>query len=477
MNKILVISNDLVDQKMAGVGVRFWEIAKALAPGCEVTLAIPNATKLADARIKIVCYDPEHGDLRGLAGQADVIVLGGFTLHFHPYLSELGVPIAVDLYVPNLLESLVWHERDDAADWIPRYEEYLRVQLEHLRAGDFFFCASERQRDYWLGFLHAQKRINPHTYHADHALRRLIDVVPYGLPEGPLPERRPALKGIHPGIPDDAFLILWNGGLWDWLDPLTLVRAMAELEKSMPEARLYFLGTSHPDSRITEVSMPEQTVRLSQELGLFDRTIFFGDWAPYQERVNFLQEADLAVVLFADHIETRFSFRTRLLDCIWAGLPIVTNGGDELSDRMVRAGMGMQVPYGDVSALARTIESQRLGRKAGGDAEGWEKLRQEFRWGKATAPLLAFCQNPHLAEDKGHYLTDLERITRDKDAFLEQVIHDKDAFLEQVIRDKDAYLANVTAERDQLHAILDHYHRTLPFRVYFSLRKLIKRKS
>ncbi len=450
MKKVLVISSDVVDRKMAGVGIRNWEIANALAAACEVTLAIPNQSELESPRLKLVQYDPEHGDLHDLAGQADSIILGGSTLYFHPYLRDLGIPMAVDLYVPNLLESLVWHEHDDPVDWIPRYEEYLRLQLEQLRAGDFFFCASERQRDYWLGFLHAQKRINPHTYPADHSLRRLIDVAPFGLPAEPLPLVKPVLKGVHQGIPEDAFLILWNGGLWDWLDPLTLVRAMAELEKSLPLARLYFMGASHPDARIQNVNMPEQAIRLSQELGLFDRTIFFGDWAPYEARGLYLQEADLSVVLYEDHIETRFAFRTRLLDCIWAGLPVVTNGGDELSELMVKEGLGVRVPSGDASALARAI-------KNGADGSGlhktqpkmaWENLRSEFRWGKVVAPILAFCQDPHLAEDKGRYLTELERISRDKDAFHEKVVREKDAFLAQVILDKDAYLAQVVLEKD-----------------------------
>ena len=465
MKKVLVISNDVVDQKMAGVGVRNWEIANALAVDCEVTLAIPNDSTLESSRVKLVRYGPESGDLRELAGQADVLVLSGFTLYFHPYLRDLGVPIAVDLYVPNLLESLVWHEQDDLADWKPRYEEYLRVQLEQLRAGDFFFCASERQRDYWLGFLHAQKRINPHTYTADHSLRRLIDMVPYGLPEEPLPERQSVLKGVNAGIPADAFLILWNGGLWDWLDPLTLVRAMSVLEKRLPQARLYFMGTSHPDDRIKNVAMPEQTIQLSKELGLFDRTVFFGDWVPYQDRGRYLQEADLAVVLYADHIETRFSFRTRLLDCIWAALPVVTNSGDELSEVMIKAGVGKRVPYGDAAVLAGTIEAMATGVKKVKPVNAWNNLQREFRWSNVILPLLAFCQNPHPADDKGKYLTDLERILRDKDAFLAQVI-----------KDNDGYLANVISERDALRVSLDKYHRLLPFRAYFFIRKMLGRK-
>ncbi len=152
---------------MGGMGIRSWEIARSLSQHDNVTLAVPNLTDLSSPGFKLVSYDLESGDLRSFADQMDVVILSGSILHFHPYLCELGIPLAVDLYVPSLLESLVWHDCDEWTSWIPAYEEYVRVQSELIRAGDFFFCASERQRDYWIGWLHSQKRVNPHTYRQD----------------------------------------------------------------------------------------------------------------------------------------------------------------------------------------------------------------------------------------------------------------------------------------------------------------------
>lgn len=465
MNKILIVSSDVVDKNMAGVGVRNWEIAHALAHECEVTLAIPNETQLTSSTVKLVSFDWEHGDLRELARQADGIVIQGFALHFHPYLRDLNIPLAVDLYVPNLLESLVWHDQDDWAGWIPAYQEYLRVQLELLRAGDFFFCASERQRDYWLGWLHAQKRINPHTFRADPTLRQLIDVVPFGLPDLPPPVPQPILKGIHPGIPAGARLILWSGGLWDWLDPLTLIQSMAVLAESHPEARLYFLGTRHPNAVVSGMTMADRAIQLSRDLGLYEKTVFFGDWVPYQQRTDYLQEADLAVITHHDHIETHFSFRTRILDCIWAGLPIVSTRGDAMAELVEKNGVGLTVPPQDVPALTRAIEKMLANGKASIQPEIWNQLCQALCWQQAVVPLLQFCQQPHLAPDKGQYLTELERILRDKDAYLNETLSKLNSKLNEA-----------SAERDQLQNILNYYHSTLPFRVYHFLRRKIFRR-
>jgi glycosyltransferase involved in cell wall biosynthesis len=459
MTKILIISGDLVDSNMGGVGVRYWELAHALAPQCQVTLAVPDKTDLTSDQVTLVPFDLMKGDIRSLAEQADVLVTHGFIVHHHPYLKDLDIPMAVDLYVPHLLESLVWHAHDDLDSWIPAYQEYLRIQLELLRYGDYFFCASEKQRDYWLGWLHAQKRINPHTYLDDPTLRNLIDVVPFGLQEGLPVQKRATLKGVHPGIGVNDNLILWAGGVWDWLDPLTPIRAMGLLASQHPDLKLYFLGTHHPNPVVANMAMVDKAIALSQELGLYNRSVFFGDWVPYTERENYLAEADLSVVAHPGHIETRFSFRTRGLDCIWAGLPMIVTDGDTIAEWVLENDLGVIVPPEDESAMAAAIEQVLNNGGRSAYAQAFVPVRERLRWGNVIAPLLQFCLHPRKAPDKGLYLTELERISRDKDAFInkviqdkdayiEQVIHDKDAYIEQIIRDKDAYLEAVVKDRD-----------------------------
>jgi glycosyltransferase involved in cell wall biosynthesis len=475
MTKLLIISGDTVGSNMGGVGVRNWELAHALSNCCEVTLAVPNNTDLTSERVKIVSFVLEGGDLRPYAQGSDLIIMHGFVLHFHPYLVEMNIPIAVDLYVPSLLEGLVWHDEDDWKSWIPSYEEYLRVQLELLLIGDYFFCASERQRDYWLGWLHAQKRINPHTYRQDPTLRQLIDVVPFGLPSKRPVKTGSVLKGTYPGIAEDDKVILWAGGLWDWLDPITLIHAMAELVPNHPELKLYFLGTRHPNPIVSGMQMPDQTIALSQDLGLFERSIFFGEWVAYEQRVNYLLEADLSVITHPAHIETRFSNRTRALDCIWTGLPIITTEGDAMADLVQAENIGFTVPPEDIQALTVAIDRMLAagGRRA--YSESFNNLRDRLSWDKVVEPLADYCSSPNFAPDKGLYLTELERYRKNAEAHLQRVITEKDAFLEKVVRDKDAHLEQVIKDKDEviesLNNRLEQYSKILPVRVYRGIRR------
>src|SRR5690348_2816687 len=145
--------------------------------------------------------------------------------------------------------------------------------------------------------LAANNRLNPATYDADPTLRQLIDVVPYGLPAEPPRAAGPALRGVLPGIGPADRVVLWGGGLWDWFDPLTLVRAMARVAAERPETRLVFLGTRHPHAALPPMAMPGRTRELAAALGLAERHVFFLDWVPYAERAGYLLEADVGVSL------------------------------------------------------------------------------------------------------------------------------------------------------------------------------------
>ena len=137
------------------------------------------------------------------------------------------------------------------------------------------------------------------------------------------------------------------------------------------------------------MTMAVDAVALAEELGLRDRHVFFNaDWVPYRERGRYLLDADLAVSAHFDDVETRFAFRTRLLDCLWAGLPVVTTRGDTLGDVIVDAGAGRAVEFGDVAGWVEAVESLLEGEARERASAASAALRPPFEWPAALAPLL-----------------------------------------------------------------------------------------
>ena len=138
-----------------------------------------------------------------------------------------------DLYAPALVEAAANLAEEDAGDRSDgiRYEEVVATTRVALLLGDAFLCASERQRDHWLGALAALGRVSPEVYAGDPALRSLVAVVPFGLDPAP-PGPGPAVKGVLPGIAPSDRLLLWGGGIWNWFDPLTVIRAVGRLAET-----------------------------------------------------------------------------------------------------------------------------------------------------------------------------------------------------------------------------------------------------
>jgi hypothetical protein len=386
---------------MAGPGIRYTHLARVLSAHVDVTLAVPAESEDTDYAT-LHRYERHRWEtLAPLAKRSDVVILGSDTAYEFPELAELACAIVIDGYDPLMAEWLSIMQRQPLAQQTENWALRLKQLEPQLWLGDFFVCASERQRDWWLGKLESAGRITPSVYQRDPSLRTLIDLAPYGAPATPLVPTRRMIKGVWPGIAADDILLLWGGGLWNWLDPLTAIRAVARLREQHPNLRLVFPGTRHPNPALKDMPVQVEAAQaLAGELGLRDTQVFFGDWVAYRDWPNVLAESDLALSLHFDTLETRLAFRSRMFDYIWAGLPILCTEGDATSDLVRAAGIGSVIGYGDDRALAAAIEHWLSARASPGFQQAIAAAREQHSWENAYARLIEFCQNPMQAADR-----------------------------------------------------------------------------
>jgi glycosyltransferase involved in cell wall biosynthesis len=184
-----------------------------------------------------------------------------------------------------------------------------------------------------------------------------VDVVPYGMPEGQPRHTHNVIKSVWPGIEENDRLVLWGGGLWPWFDPQTAVRAVARIREQQPKVKLIFPGTRHPNPVLDGIQTHTEATRvLAHALGQLDTGVFFGDWLPYADWPGALLESAVALTLHGpEALESHLAFRSRVLEYIWAGLPIVATEGDVTSDLITRYQLGEVVPHGDVEAVAAAL--------------------------------------------------------------------------------------------------------------------------
>lgn len=396
---VLVVTGDTLSDRMAGPAIRAFEMAAAISKVAKVKLASTVRADITHPDFEIL--EVAEAGLRAAEDWADVIVFQGHLLAAHPWLKESEKAIVVDIYDPMHLEQLEQSRGLGLAERLHGSADIVNVLNEQIMRADFLMCASEKQRDFWLGQLAAVGRVNPLTYGDDPSLRRLLSVVPFGVADERPVQRKHGIKGVVPGIAPTDKVVLWGGGIYNWFDPLTLIRAIHQLYAKHPDVRLFFMGNQHPNPHVPQMQMVVEAHELAQALGLVDRAVFFNDgWVPYQERADYLLDADVGVSTHFDHLETAFSFRTRILDYLWTALPIVSTEGDTFARLIEEEHLGFTVPPENVDALANALETLLYDDAARQRAVACvEAVAERMRWASVLVPLTDFCSRPRRAPD------------------------------------------------------------------------------
>ena len=366
---------------MAGPAIRAYELARALAADLPVTLAAPAPSEPGDDRATLLeaglaDYDALVAAVRG----HDVVVAQLLPPRLLGRIWRGPARLVVDLYNPTVVEAIEATRTKPAASRARVNRIVGRAAAAHLAAADLTLCASERQRDLWLGVLAGREQLEPD------ALERFA-VVPFGVrPEPPRPAAAPVMRG--PLVPEDARILLWGGGIWDWLDAPTAIRATARLPD---DVHLVFQGVKRPALlERDEHAAGARAIALAKELGLEGSRVHFNhDWVPYEERGGWLLEADVGVSAHPAHLETRFAYRTRIADYLWAGMPVVTSAGDVLGDDVAARGLGRAVPPGDHDAFAQACAE--LLADPGAARAAVRLAAEELRWDRVVQPLREFC--------------------------------------------------------------------------------------
>lgn len=401
MSRVLLLCPEPGRPAMAGVGIRFWEMARHLGRRHEVRLGFPNdVADLAGgglpAAAEVVRY--EAASIAELRRWSEAVILHAHVSNLYLDAGGEARPLVVDLYDPFPIENLNYFPQ--LGDGPYRHD---RVTLERqLRAGDLFLCSSVEQRLFYLGLLYALGRLNPETYFADFTLANLVRVVPFGVTLPPDDfAAAPLLRGVVPGIgPDDP--ILFFGGIYDWYDPMLLLAILPALMARFPTLRVVFSANPNPAS--TPQGTYAEVLAVAREAGWLDRHVFFVPWVAAAERFGLYREATVAAVLHRPRFEAEISMRTRVLDFLGAGLPVVATAGGAMSRLLAEERMGLVVPEGDEAALAAALTELLASppRRAELAARG-RAWAARHGWEAVLAPLDEFLAAPRIDPHKNRY--------------------------------------------------------------------------
>ena len=404
MRRVAVLAPEPIRPKMAGMGIRALELARALRPEHDVRLLVPNSEEEARAVAgEVPVASVGSRGLRSAAEGADAAVVSGHAAS--AWFQEMsGVPVAADLYDPFPIENLHYAP---ALGPDPARHDRETLALALARA-DFFLCASPEQRLFYAGALYAAGRIGPANFPSDPSLETLLAVVPFGVPSEPASGDRARGRAAL-GLPADGPLVLF-GGIYDWYDPRPLLEAWSDVLAREPSARLLFFENPNPET--TPQRAFARAKALAAEIDPGGRSIVFAPWRPYVDRADLYAASDVCVSIAARGLESDLAFRTRLLDAAWGGVPSVSIEGGPLAAELERAGAGRRLSGGGAGALATAV--LEVARAGTGPREAARRFAAERTWSRVAAPVAAWCRRARVDPGRGALEERAGRSLRDR---------------------------------------------------------------
>ena len=370
--KVLVVSPDLLPLPglpTTGSGLRAWGLAQGLAGrGHRVTLSMPEAACHGrEERIppKILAIAWKPGKLHELveALAPDAVLACGWSTLSH-LTKEIPIPILIDQHGPHIIER--------AFQKYQNYETNAREKQTSLSRADFFTCAGEQQRLYFLpwlmdsGFSLEENRVG---------------VIPVSLsPE--LPNRLPA---------EGETTFVYGGIFLPWQDPSLSLETLVEVLESRGRGLLKFFGGEHPFIPLNTDAFKKLKERLERSPRVKAEPII-----SREELLKIYSRAHVAFDVMKRNPERELAFTTRTVEYLWCGLPVVYNNYAELAGYIRKYDAGWTVDPEDKGSIAAVIEEiladpALVSRKS---ANAHQLVRECFTWDKTIEPIDAFLRSP-----------------------------------------------------------------------------------
>jgi glycosyltransferase involved in cell wall biosynthesis len=282
---------------------------------------------------------------------------------------RLAQPTVIDFHGPHMLERAFQGYRSTS--------ENAQEKLAALRKADFFTCAGDWQRHYFLGWI---------LMAGADVTRDVIATVPVSLSPD-LPARQSA--------PEESVFV-YGGVFLPWQDPFTGLRTLVRTLEEEHAGRLLFFGGTHP-GYADAIGGVDRFRALEAELVRSPRVEVRG-LRPHEELLEAYAGASVAFDLMRPNVERELAFTTRTVEYLWCGLPVVYNDYAELAGYIREYEAGWTVDPDDEAAIRAIVRSiLRSPEEVCRRGENAQRLvRERLTWERTIEPLDAFVRDPRV---------------------------------------------------------------------------------
>lgn len=300
-------------------------------------------------------------------------------------LLDSRIPFHADFYCVSALEGMESTGKLAKRRLLQGRNRNVARYRMFARCAETLYFSNTAQMEFVGGSVFASHRESNHTWISRLPERSIV--APMGVRAGAFPT---GSQNPYPAELQGRPVFLWGGGIWHWFDVPTLLESFRLLQEQKDPAALFFLVDCNPSGEPTQDSAPGRAISRARELGLLGNSVFFHSGAVLPEHLpSYLKHCTAGILSNASNLEAHASWRTRYLDLIWAGKPLLVNRCDTFAQKLELEGAALIHRQGDAAGFADMISAfctdmklqARLSEKA-------SDLRQEYATSRQLEPLL-----------------------------------------------------------------------------------------
>ena len=363
LNCVITILSEIEPSTRAydSTGVRTVSLARMLQQQHQVYIHTPSGTYLYhgdDGADKF-----EHVGKRGRhRGHGEVVIVPltrwAIGVAEQDYFEAACV---VDFYCPRVFENLFVNANENISKLESRARDGFEIFLikRALRVGTIFIVGNSRQRDWLFGLMTVEGLFSERRYLREEPTNSvvIIPIVNIQRYNRDKAAARRHIQTLSKCSLNEKFVIVWSGGWHEWLDIEIVIDAFEIISKKYEDIVLLL---SAPSARgVSHSNRVESIVngKLAQPMA-DGRVVLMRSWLPFGEHLSLLLAADMSIIISQNHIEDHMSYRTRALESLENGVPVIINSGNIVAEE--KSPMCFPVDPRDLQALVQCISDAYL---------------------------------------------------------------------------------------------------------------------
>ncbi len=368
--KILIFTTEMLPglgYPIAGGGIRTWQIGEGLkSRGHEVIYSLPQKIVEGKENLPSLLKEYTHRDevLDDVIDSVkpDVVVCIQWH-HVNKIKKELTIPLVIDLFGLLMLENAYFDQFN--------LELFSISKLEAIAKADYFICATEKQKAYFLTWM---------VMAGIHPKEECIEAIPVSL---------------SPQLPDYAVpeepVFVFGGVFWPWQDPFTPLNEVIQTLENHQKGLLKVYGSVHPflkDVPLTYCNPDERLIK-SQRVQRFAML-------QHEEMMAEYAKTSVAADLMMPNNERFLAYPIRSVCYLWCGLPLIVPKFNDISLRVKEYQAGWVVDTTKPGEVAETVRHILNHPEIIPQyKENAQKLvREKLTWDITIEPLHRYCENP-----------------------------------------------------------------------------------